>query len=429
MLTWEEDVEATALRKQGWTISAIARHLGRDRKTVRVYLTDQRTSGKRRRTAPDTFGPFLPYVTARLKEDPHLWATALYDEVVALGFARSYPTFTRQLRSKRLRPHCEACQGVKGRPTIEIAHPPGAEMQWDWLELPNAPWGGEAHLLAGTLPFSGQVRAVFADAEDQAHLVESLDAVLHRFGGTARRWRFDHMPGVVEIGSSRLLASFAPVAKYYGVGIDICLPRRANRKGSVEKSNDFIAQRWWRTMTATTMRDAQISLDRFLARTGDARRRQKQTVGERAASEPLRPLPSAPYPATVDVERIVSAAALVAFRGNRYGVLPALMGAMVRVRHRLGSTTVDIVSATGVALATHTLAPAGAGRIVRSDEHRAALEAAVFDALTTAPPCRRKDHRPPGPEAQAAAQALRGLADQEVHIDLARYAELAEMAR
>jgi hypothetical protein len=35
MLTRGEDVEAHALRERGWTVSAIARHLGRDRKTAR----------------------------------------------------------------------------------------------------------------------------------------------------------------------------------------------------------------------------------------------------------------------------------------------------------------------------------------------------------------------------------------------------------
>jgi predicted transcriptional regulator len=38
VLSWEAGVEAHALREQGWTISAIARHLGHDRKTVRAYL-------------------------------------------------------------------------------------------------------------------------------------------------------------------------------------------------------------------------------------------------------------------------------------------------------------------------------------------------------------------------------------------------------
>jgi hypothetical protein len=43
MLTWEDDVEVHALRKRGWSISAIARHTGFDRKTIRyadVGITD-----------------------------------------------------------------------------------------------------------------------------------------------------------------------------------------------------------------------------------------------------------------------------------------------------------------------------------------------------------------------------------------------------
>ena len=41
MLAQEEYVEVHALRKRGWSISAIARHLGRDRKTVRAYLSGE----------------------------------------------------------------------------------------------------------------------------------------------------------------------------------------------------------------------------------------------------------------------------------------------------------------------------------------------------------------------------------------------------
>ncbi|HXF72883.1 MAG TPA: helix-turn-helix domain-containing protein, partial [Actinomycetota bacterium] len=35
MLAWEEYVELRNLIERGWSVSAIARHLGRDRKTVR----------------------------------------------------------------------------------------------------------------------------------------------------------------------------------------------------------------------------------------------------------------------------------------------------------------------------------------------------------------------------------------------------------
>ena len=69
MLTGEDDVEVHALRKRGWSISAIARHTGFDRKTVRAYLSGERTRGVRARPSPDPFEPFLDYVSARLRED------------------------------------------------------------------------------------------------------------------------------------------------------------------------------------------------------------------------------------------------------------------------------------------------------------------------------------------------------------------------
>jgi transposase len=182
MFTGDEDVEATALRARGWSISAIARHLDRNRETVRNHLKGDRVAGERRRSDPDPFMPFVPYLRERLREDPHVWATALYDEVVALGFELSYPSFTRGLRSHELRPHCEACAGVKGRATIEIEHPPGED----------------AHLLLGSLPCSGRFRGVFSEAEDQPHLTEAIDGVLRRLGGTGRRWRTDRMATVVD---------------------------------------------------------------------------------------------------------------------------------------------------------------------------------------------------------------------------------------
>ncbi len=71
-------MNAHALRKQGWTISAIARHLGNDRKTIRAYLAQDRVAGERVDSSLDPLGPFLGYVTQRLDDDPHLWATTLF---------------------------------------------------------------------------------------------------------------------------------------------------------------------------------------------------------------------------------------------------------------------------------------------------------------------------------------------------------------
>src|SRR5947209_9593316 len=132
MISRGEDVEADALRKRGWSISAIARHLGRDRATIRGYLNGERQPGVRRSSVPDPLEAYTAYLTARFTDNAHIWASALYDEVVPLGYTCSYVSFARQLRLAKLRPHCEACAGVSGREYTEIEHPPGAEIQWDW---------------------------------------------------------------------------------------------------------------------------------------------------------------------------------------------------------------------------------------------------------------------------------------------------------
>ena len=74
MLTQGDDVEVHALAGRGWSTSAIARHLGRDRKTVRAYVRGERTPGVRRSAVPDPLEPFAPYLAARFADDPHLTA-------------------------------------------------------------------------------------------------------------------------------------------------------------------------------------------------------------------------------------------------------------------------------------------------------------------------------------------------------------------
>lgn len=443
MISVGEDVEAHALRKRGWTISDIARHLGRDRKTIRDYLEGKREPGVRRRSAPDPLERFVPYLKARLADDPHVWGSALHDEVVPLGYGLSYPSFVRQLRQAGLRPHCEACDGVKGRETIEIDHPPGEEIQWDWFERRRAPWGGTAYVLLGTLPYSGRTRGVLAPCTDQAHLIEAMDAVLRRLGGTARNWRVDRMATVIVPGSADVQETFAPVAKHYGAAIAPCPPRRGNRKGAVEAAVRFATGRWWRTLAAASPEAAQLSLDRFFATTGDARLRSPgkivepppdggtpawPTVGELADAEALRPLPAAPYPATVEVTAPVDHQASVAFRGNRYSVAPGLTGTAMMLRHRLGTNTLDVVSPSGIVLVTHTLAAPGAGLTVRTPVHREALEKVVLGQFTTARPCDRKANRPPSADALAERAKLLGAGGAEPAVDLEAMAEVIRLA-
>lgn len=416
MLTWEDDVEVHALRKRGWTISAIARHTGRDPKTIRSYLNGTTTPGVRKRSVVDPFEVFLAYVTARLIDDPHLWVRTLCDELEDLGYAMSYQTLTRQVRDRKLRPVCPACLTATERPNAVIDHPPGEETQWDWLDLPNPPaaweWGSMAHLFVGTLACSGKWRGVLAPNMTQPRVVDGLDRVCRGLGGVSRVWRFDRMATVCDPESGKVTASFAGVAKHYGVSVAICPPRRGNRKGAVEKSNHTAAQRWWRTLPDDlTVEQAQASLDKFCQLRGDTRLRPttdgRASVATVASSEGLHPMPARAYPAILTSERVVSRQALVSYRGNRYSVPPELAAARVRITHVVGSDIIDIVTASGITIARHRLAADGTGAMVRDHGHVYALEQAAMAGANTGRPHRRKERIPPGPDARAAAAALR----------------------
>jgi Mu transposase, C-terminal domain len=296
-----------------------------------------------------------------------------------------------------------------------IEHPPGDETQWDWLELPDPPeswgWGGTAHLLVGSLAHSSKWRAALSPSEDQPHLVAALDHVSRGLGGVSRVWRFDRMATVCGPGSGRVTASFAGVAKHYGVSVAICAPRRGNRKGVVEKINHTVAQRWWRTLAdELTVEAAQLDVDRFARVRGDTRLRAtadgRPSVAVVAKAEPLSPLPSAPYPMIVTETRTASRQALVSYRGNRYSVPPELATAAVTVSHPVGGKFCNIATTSGIVVARHRMAADGLGVMVRDSGHVIALHTAAMAAAATGRPHRRKERIPPGPEAKAAAAQL-----------------------
>jgi transposase len=425
MLSEEDDVEIAALAKRGWSVSAIARHTGRDRKTVRKYLAGRKPSRERPASCVEPFGEYL---AARFAEDVHVDGTVLFREVLELGFDRSYVTFVRELRLLGLRPRCEACRTGGHGLTTTLAHEPGEEIQWDWLELHETPWGAPAYVLVGALSFSGRCRAAICEGQSFAHLVEGIDGVLRRLGGTSRAWRTDRMATVVYPGSDRITAGFAQVAKHYGVEVWVCPARRPQRKGVVEAAIKYITRSWWRTAPVASLGQAQADLDRWAVSVSDRRKRKQGTIGELAAQEGLRALPTGAFPALLEVQRLVTRAAMVAFEGNSYSVPPGLAGQSVTVRARSGELYLEIFSPAGRRVARHRRAPAGAGQILQTSEHARLLERAVLEAFTTSKPCQRKLNRPPGEQALAQAARLRGH-EQAVVVNLEEYAQIARVAR
>ena len=113
------------LHRQGLTVSAIARQLGMDRKTIRRYIA--------RGLEPPTYGPrppqqrstdrFLPYLRERLAAYPGLTAVRLWRELRERGYAGGYTAVKRTVREIRPEP-------VKPF-EVRFETPPGAQAQVD----------------------------------------------------------------------------------------------------------------------------------------------------------------------------------------------------------------------------------------------------------------------------------------------------------
>ena len=98
------------------------------------------------------------------------------------------------------------------------------------------------------------------------------------------------------------------------------------------------------------------------------------------------------------------------------------------MRHKLGTTTLDITDRHGALLAHHLRHADGAGAVVRLDEHVTALTKVVLANFSDRDPCRHKTRRPPSAAALAQAEQIRrdrsGLGEGEhVVIDFAGYVE------
>lgn len=141
----------------------------------------------------------------------------------------------------------------------------------------------------------------------------------------------------------------------------------------------------------------------------------RRPPGKFADNEELSDLSTLPYPATTEVERVVSLNATVAF--NRYSVPPGLTGATLLVGHPpRGSRARDSRTVGSRALSAHRIAALGAQSFVQSVEHRAQLEAIVPSAFSTQRPCEKKSNRPPDTVAPTEAAKLLGHEGDEVTV-------------
>jgi len=325
------------LHRQGLTVSAIARELGVDRKTVRKSIA--------RGLEPPVYGPrkprrrridpFVAYLRERATAYPGLTGRRLLRELHERGYEGGYTAVTdalRELRPARL-------------PAFEVRFEtsPGDQAQVDFaqfqLQFTDEPavtrivW-----LFSFVLGFSRLIWARFVLHQDMQTVLRCHMAAFDAIGGIPREILYDRMKTAVigEAGGSivynRALIDFA---RHYGFQPKACRPYRAKTKGKVERPFRYIREDFFLARSFRNLDDLNAQLRHWLDTIANPRvhATTHRVVNEAFAEEKphLKILPLTPFRSVLKLERRVSHEGMVSVGGNLYSVPDATRKRVVEV--------------------------------------------------------------------------------------------------
>jgi transposase len=316
------------LHRQGLSVSAIARRLGTDRKTVRKYIArglEPPLYGPRP-PRPGALDPFLPYLRERITAWPELSGKRLWRELKERGFAGCYSAVTDALRD--LRPPA-APAGFE----VRFETPPGQQAQVDFAQfqvafteepgLTRIVW-----LFSLVLGYSRLIWARFVLHQDLPTVLRCHVAAFEALGGVPREILYDRMKTAVldedEQGHIVYNRSLLDLARHYGFHPRACKPYRAKTKGKVERPFRYVREDFFLAGTFRDLDDLNAQLRHWLDKVANPRvhATTRRVVDAAFAEErpQLGPLPSLPFRAVLKLERRVSHEGFVSVGGNFYSV-------------------------------------------------------------------------------------------------------------
>jgi len=382
MMTQEEYMDVLALRRQGWTITAIAEAVGHHPATVSAWLTRGGPPARQGSSASAIVDErWAARVVGLLEANSQLLGTSVFRILRAEGFQGSYPTLVRHLREVR---------GVRRRQaqvSVPIETAAGVEFQFDWSDCSSwgQAWGlGELHCFGAILCWSRFRFWWFAPSIDRPHTFEGLVRFFEHVGGVAGIGRTDRMGA---LGRSRgKTFRFCPetleFARYHGFALKPCATGDAKRKGKVERPFRELKEALLQELIAegppTTIAALNLRAGAWLNR--EIHPRPHRVTGMapaiRLAAERrlLTPVPRMRFDtARREPRRVGIPVPLVDVDGVAYSAPPDLVGTAVEVRIPVDAGVIEI-RARGRVVATHRIAPPGSPP-VWDPAHRRAAEA------------------------------------------------------
>jgi transposase len=331
------------LKRQGLSVSSIARQLGLDRKTVRRHLE--------RGLEPPAYGPRVPrpmliapfedYLAARVAAYPELSGKRLLREVREMGYAGGYSRLTDFLREVRL----------PRRPVFErrFETPPGKQGQVDFAEFKVAFTDTpgvvrKVWLFTMVLGHSRWLWGRFCASQDLQTVLRCHIEAFGAMAGAPGELLYDRMKTAVigedAEGVVSYNVSLVALLSHYGALPRACRPYRAKTKGKVERPYRYIRQDFF---LGRTFRDPEDLNEQFEAWRVEIANARVHATTRRVVEEHFREEqpsliahPAIPYSAVLTVERRISHEGMVSVGGNLYSVPDATRTRVVEVQNHAG---------------------------------------------------------------------------------------------
>ncbi len=244
MIRLEEFMNIFRLKEQGFSISAISRIMGHDRKTIRKYLN--RGKGNPPRSKPrgkrvSKLDPFKEEILTLLHRHEHEFipATVIYEKLIDQGYQGSLSLLQKWIKQYR--------NNYQRKVVLRYETLPGEQAQVDWGEkkIKDVKTGiiKKVYIFCMTLCWS-RVRFVhFVPKQDMYHFLLCHKLAFQYFGGVTREILYDQnrcvllKPGFRDIEFNRKFLDFA---HHYGFIPRACKPYRAQTKGKVENLVKYV---------------------------------------------------------------------------------------------------------------------------------------------------------------------------------------------
>jgi transposase len=329
-------VRIRTLREAGHTLEEIAATVGVAKRSVQNILKEPPITSVASAPTPASRGIGRPSEVRRwradveriLGEEPALPTVEILSRLRGVGYTGGKSAVYELVQG--LRPP------KRESPEVRFEGVPGEFSQHDFgsVTVTYADGArGKIHFFASRLKYSRWTHVVVVPNEKVESLIRALLLAFESFGGVPLRAVFDNPKTIVTSRTHGVIEwnpTFAHVPVDYGFGVELCWPRRANQKGSVENLVGWVKGSFFKVRRFHDRDDLERQLSVWLEEVNTQRpsRATNEIPAARMVAERQRlsslPIPAAAY--ALRITTMVRTTGFVEHEGIRYSMPPRTIG-------------------------------------------------------------------------------------------------------